>query len=81
MSNLYNTNAPKKPTNLTVNSDLLNQAKHMKINISLTLENALVETLKNKKKDEWITENKEAIDVYNEKVSSYGLFSDEMRSF
>ena len=43
MSNLYNTNAPKKPTNLTVNSDLLNQAKHMKINISLTLENALVE--------------------------------------
>ena len=31
MSNLYNTNAPKKPTNLTVNSDLLNQAKHMKI--------------------------------------------------
>jgi len=81
MSNLYNTNAPKKPTNLTVNSDLLNQAKHMKINISLTLENALVETLKNKKKDEWINENKEAIEVYNEKVSSYGLFSDEMRSF
>jgi len=81
MSNLYNTNAPKKPTNLTVNSDLLNQAKHMKINISLTLENALVETLKNKKKDEWISENKEAIELYNEKVSTYGLFSDEMRSF
>ena len=81
MSNLYNTNAPKKPTNLTVNSDLLNQAKHMKINISLTLENALVETLKNKKKDEWISENKEAIELYNEKVSTYGLFSDEMRTF
>jgi len=81
MSNLYNTNAPKKPTNLTVNSDLLNQAKHMKINISLTLENALVETLKNKKKDEWISENKEAIELYNEKISAYGLFSDEMRSF
>jgi len=81
MSNLYNTNAPKKPTNLTVNSDLLNQAKHLKINISLTLENALVETLKNKKKDEWISENKEAIELYNEKVSTYGLFSDEMRSF
>jgi len=81
MSNLYNTNAPKKPTNLTVNSDLLNQAKHMKINISLTLENALVETLKNKKKDEWISENKDAIELYNEKVSTYGLFSDEMRSF
>ena len=37
MSTLYNTNAPKKPTNLTVNSDLLSQAKDYKINLSATV--------------------------------------------
>jgi antitoxin CcdA len=51
MSTLYNVNAPKKPTNLTVNRDLLTQAKEYKINLSATLETALSEALKSKK---WI---------------------------
>jgi len=37
----YNPGAPKKPTNLTVNSNLLNQAKSLNINISSVLESAL----------------------------------------
>lgn len=81
MTSLYNINAPKKPTNLTINSELLNLAKNMKINISATLEIALAEALKQKKRDQWITENSEAIDSYNEKISDHGLFSEEMRTF
>lgn len=81
MSYLYNTEAPKKPTNLTINSDLLAQAKNMKINISSTLEVALAEAVKQKKREDWILENSEAIANYNEKLSEYGLFSDEMRAF
>ncbi len=81
MSSLYNTNAPKKPTNLTVNSDLLTQAKNYKINISATLESALADALKSKKRDLWKEENKEAIVSYNATVEEYGLFSDEIRMF
>ena len=81
MSYLYNTEAPKKPTNLTVNSDLLAQAKLMKINISSTLEVALAEAVKQKKREDWISENAEAISNYNDKISEYGLFSDELRAF
>jgi Post-segregation antitoxin (ccd killing mechanism protein) encoded by the F plasmid len=81
MSLLYNANAPKKPTNLTINSDLLTQAKEMKINLSATLENALADALKAKKREIWIEENKEAINAYNENVSEYGLFSDGIRMF
>lgn len=55
MSSLYNTNAPKKPTNLTVNSELLKQAKDYKINISVTLKTALADALKAKKVDFLIT--------------------------
>lgn len=81
MSRLYNYDAPKKPTNLTINSDLLAQAKTLKINVSATLENALSEALKEKKREEWISETNEAIQAYNAKISEMGLFSDEMRTF
>jgi antitoxin CcdA len=81
MSLLYNTNAPKKPTNLTVNSDLLSQAKEMKINLSATLENALADALKTRKQEIWKEENKEAINSYNEHVTEFGLFSDGIRIF
>jgi len=81
MSLLYNTNAPKKPTNLTINSDLLFQAKEMKINLSATLENALADALKTKKREIWKEENKESINAYNENVNEHGLFSDGIRMF
>ena len=79
MSVLYNTNAPKKPTNLTINSDLLSQAKEMKLNLSATLESALADALKIRKQEQWKEDNKEAINSYNEHISEYGLFSDGIR--
>ena len=81
MSSLYNINAPKKPTNLTVNSDLLSQAKNYKINLSATLETALADELKQRKIENWKEENKEAILSYNATIEEYGLFSDEIRMF
>lgn len=81
MSTLYNINAPKKPTNLTVNSDLLTQAKDYKINLSATLESALADALKAKKVDLWKEDNKEAIKNYNHAIEELGLFSDEIRMF
>jgi antitoxin CcdA len=81
MLNLYDRNAPKKPTNLTVNSDLLSKAKDLKINISAVLESALEETLKQKKRQEWILNNKDSIEGYNTTINDLGIFSDSMRSF
>jgi len=78
---LYNRNAPKKPTNLTINSDLLIKAKELKINISSVLEQALAERLKQTQKDEWLQENSESIASYNEHIEQFGVFSDTVRSF
>ncbi len=74
MSTLYNINAPKKPTNLTANSDLLTQAKDYKINLSATLESALADALKAKKVDLWKEDNKQAIANYNNTIEELGLF-------
>jgi len=81
MSSLYNEKAPKRPTNLTINTDLLTQAKGMKINISSVLEVALANALKQKKREQWLQNNSDAISEYNNQVSKFGLFSDGMRTF
>ena len=78
---VYDTSAPRKPTNLTVNSDLLRRAKERKINVSSVLEAALAEELRLREQAEWKQETKEAIDTYNKKVREVGLFSDGMRTF
>jgi antitoxin CcdA len=77
----YNRNAPKKPTNLTINSDLLSKAKELKINISSVLEHALAEKVKQTKQNEWLLENSESIASYNQNIEAFGLFSDNARTF
>jgi antitoxin CcdA len=77
----YNIDAPKKPTNLTINSDLLNQAKSLNINISSVLETALAEKVRQKLRSEWLEENSDAILSYNNHIGSIGVFSDDFREF
>lgn len=81
MQPAYNLQAPKRPTNLSVNTDLLSKAKEMDINLSATLEQALVAALQQKQRERWLAENKAAIQIYNEQVEKYGVFSDSIRSF
>jgi len=77
----YNLSAPKKPTNLTINSDLLTQAKNLNINISSVLETALADKVKQKMQSDWIEENSDSILFYNNYVDKFGVFSDDSRTF
>lgn len=81
MKPAYDTHAPKKPTNVSVNSDLLVKAKALKINLSATLETALSELVSARQRDLWKRENKAAIEAYNQLVEKNGTFSDDLRSF
>ncbi len=81
MQNLYNTNAPKKPTNLSVNSDLLAKTRALDINLSATLEQALKQELAQAKAAKWAETNKTAIQAYNTFVDDNGCFGDEFREF
>lgn len=81
MIDFYNAEAPKKPTNVSINSDLLNQARSLKINLSATLEQALTEQLREQRRALWRQENAAAIQAYNEHVEEYGTFSDSVRKF
>lgn len=81
MQTLYDLQAPKKPTNLSLNSDLLEKARALNINLSATLEQTLKEKLKNIEAKKWVEENRNAINAYNDFVDENGCFSDEFRDF
>lgn len=78
---MYDPNAPKKPTNLSINSDLLAKARALNINLSATLERALSRELANAEAAKWAAENKAAIAAYNAFVDEHGCFGDEFRMF
>ena len=81
MQSLYDQNAPKKPTNLSINSDLLIKARVLNINLSATLEQALGKELAQVEATKWAEENKAAITAYNAFVEGHGCFGDEFREF
>ena len=81
MTQLFDTEAPEKPTNLSINNDLLSKARELNINLSATLEEALTEQLKLKQRELWRKQNAKAIQAYNRFVEKQGVFSDELRSF
>lgn len=71
----------KKAVNLSVNSELIQQARAHNINLSAVLEQALAEIIKQKQSAAWVAQNKAAIESYNEHVESNGVFSDGARGF
>lgn len=81
MNQVFDIQAPKKPTNVTINSDLLSKAKELKINLSATLETALGDIVKAKQRELWKQKNQAAIEAYNQLVQENGVFSDDLRSF
>lgn len=80
MNQAFDTQAPKKPTNVTINSDLLSKAKE-KINLSATLEIAVSDIVNSKQRELWKHENKAAIKAYNQLVEDNGIFNEGSRSF
>lgn len=82
MSNInFNPGAPKKSANLSINADLLQQAKQLNINLSQTFEQHLAGIIRQAQRRLWLAENKGAIDEYNRRIEKRGTFSDGLRRY
>lgn len=81
MDAFFDETAPKKATNLSVNRDLLEKARELKINLSQLLEDRLAEAVREEGRRRWLEENAEAIGEYNRRVEGRGVFSDGLRRF
>ncbi len=71
----------KKAANLSVRGDLLEEARALGINLSQTLEKALVVEVKKAKEAVWLEQNRTAIEAYNRHVTEHDLWSDGLRTF
>jgi len=71
----------KRAVNLRIDESLIDQAKALNVNLSQTLETSLVEVLRQKQRESWLAENKDAVKAYNSRIEKQGLFSDGLRQF
>jgi antitoxin CcdA len=69
----------KRATNVSLRGDLLEAAREAGVNLSATLERALLEELARLKRRQWREEHAEAIAAYNQQFEKHGPFS--ARSF
>jgi antitoxin CcdA len=72
---------PKSAVNVSIRRDLLEAARASKIDLSATLEQALIEKLRAAQGRQWREENREAIAAHNQHVEKHGVFSDGSRTF
>lgn len=72
---------PKRATNLSLDSDLLTEAKALKINVSQAAEQGLAQTIKVERERRWKEENRDALEAANEYVKKYGLPLARYRQF
>jgi antitoxin CcdA len=73
--------APKRATNLSLNSKVLEMARELGMNISQTVDTLLVEEVKRRYWERWNDENKEAIQAYNQRIAREGLPLAKYRTF
>jgi len=68
-----NTRAKRKAVNLTIRSDVLDEAKALKLNASRAAENGLLEEIKKAHEQEWLENNKSALLAHNKRVDKDGV--------
>jgi len=73
--------ARKKLANLSVDAVLLEAAKSMKINLLQVFEAGVNAAIRQRRREEWLKNNRAALDAYNEHIEADGAFSDGLRSF
>ena len=71
----------KKATNLSLDQELLKDAKALGVNISAAAEQGLSEAVRKAKGEAWLAENREAIEEWNQWVAENGLPLEKYRMF
>lgn len=72
---------PRKPTNLSLDKDLLSEAKALNINLSRAAEEGVRRAVADAKAAEWREANAEALESSNSYVETQGLPLDRYRAF
>ncbi len=68
-----NVDRRKRPINLTIRADLIEQAKELDLNTSQAAEVGIAAAIKAAREKTWRAENKEWVEAHNERVAREGV--------
>lgn len=71
----------RRPTNVSLAADLIEEAKLLDINVSQACEKGLAVEVKKAREDKWIHDNWDAIQFWNEYIEKNGLPLAKYRMF
>ena len=67
--------------NLTVEEEIVREARDYDLNLSRIAEDALRHAVKLERNRRWVEENREALDAYGREVEEHGLPLEDLRMF
>jgi antitoxin CcdA len=71
----------RRPTNVSLDADLVDEARALDINISRACEEGLERTVREERRRRWIEENREGMEASNDYVRQHGLPLAKYRMF
>ena len=71
--------APKRAINLSLNAQVLANAKDLGMNISQTVDELLTQEVERRRLALWNEENRDAIEQYNARIEREGTFTQRIR--
>ena len=80
MRQVYDTQAAKRPVNLTMNGDLVEKARAEGLNLSALAEGAVSAELTRRARERWNAEIAEACAAHERYLAEYGSASDLLRA-
>lgn len=66
--------AKRRPVNLTVREDILDEAKALQLNASKAAEEGIINAIKEARAQEWLESNQVALKAHNTRVEKSGTF-------
>ncbi len=72
---------PRRPTNVTLSENLLQEARKLDINVSQACERGLAAEVAATTARQWLDENRAAMESWNDHVEQHGLPLAEFRKF
>jgi antitoxin CcdA len=73
--------AAKRAVNLSIDAELLAEARGFGLSLSGLLEERLSDAVREARRKAWLAENAEAIEDYNSRIDTRGSYADSVRRF
>jgi antitoxin CcdA len=72
---------PKRAANVSIDAEILAEAKALGINLSHTLEEGLRKRVREEKCRRFSDEHREAIEAHNKFIDEHGIWSEKLRTW